>query len=59
MIKFFITNNRGRKKEINLYNLNYSLIASKKLSFLSYSNLFFNCHTNLRQDEITKNLVIA
>ena len=66
MIKFFITNNRGMKKKIYLYKLNYSLKTSKKLVILgliSKLSLFAqkkdNCPGEMRHVEIAKNLVIA
>jgi len=66
MIKFFITNNRGMKKKIYLYKLNYSLKTSKKLVILgliSKLSLFAqkkdNCPGEIRHAEIAKNLVIV
>ena len=62
----FITNNRGRKKEINLYNLNYSLETSKKVALLELiiklsliAKKKYNCPDGIRHAETTKNLVIA
>ena len=59
MIKTFFSYVIRDEKKLTLIILNYNRKTRKKLGFLSYSNLFLYCHTYLRQDEITKNLVIA
>ena len=62
----FITNNRGRKKKINLYNLNYSLKTSKKVGLLGlifklslFAQKKDNCPGLIRHAEIAENLVIV